>query len=105
MRISDWSSDVCSSDLRLETQQVAQRLVLALEAPGEKLPVDEALVLGAQARILGSQRRELADALDGAGEARDGPRQDIQDRADRIGRVRAQLLDHDGLDQIGSAHV
>src|SRR3546814_8421683 len=43
MRISDWSSDVCSSDLELGHVHVGDRLRVR---PGEKVPVDGKVLEG-----------------------------------------------------------
>src|SRR3546814_5291328 len=50
MRISDWSSDVCSSDLRLLGQQ-PQRAVVGHPAEIVVVPVDPGVVMQAVARL------------------------------------------------------
>src|SRR3546814_12769487 len=50
MRISDWSSDVCSSDLRLDAQALGFLFFLALAFGGF---LDATLVLFGQALLLG----------------------------------------------------
>src|SRR3546814_6633728 len=63
MRISDWSSDVCSSDLRLDAQALGFLFFLALAFGGF---LDATLVLFGQALLLGqvAQPRFLELAQD-----------------------------------------
>src|SRR3546814_16586396 len=53
MRIIDWSSDVCSSDLALTSEAVAEALVVASKAGADPAKVRQALMGGlASSRIL-----------------------------------------------------
>src|SRR3546814_5326436 len=94
MRISDWSSDVCSSDLALNGRNVERRRQIVDDRVEQRL---DALVLERRAakdrderlhqRALADQRLELGDVGDGAFE---------------IGFHRVVVL-FDG--EIGRAHV
>src|SRR3546814_15084300 len=70
MRSSDWSSDVCSSDLRIHAEQVAgEDRGLVAAGAGAHFQVQVAVV----ARVLGQKLRhqfgfELAQARAGAGD-------------------------------------
>src|SRR3546814_2391894 len=68
MRISDWSSDVCSSDLHAETEALRQAGSAAAGATvyvtlepcahhGETAPCAEALVAAGVARVVRSEER------------------------------------------------
>src|SRR3546814_19928757 len=75
MRISDWSSDVCSSDLRVQLQQVLLNLIVnACEAMRETPPAERVLSVssregrGREVELLLADRgqgiaREIADQL------------------------------------------
>src|SRR3546814_10148948 len=89
MRISDWSSDVCSSDLEVEVRQAAQVdvdgpaavgaaiLRKRMDAAGRAEPVnDRVLVEGVAAHDI--VRREQAQRV-----ARHGPQKGALARADR----------------------
>src|SRR3546814_11860699 len=53
MRIIDWSSDVCSSDLALTSEAVAEALVVASKAGADPAKVRQALMGGlASSRVL-----------------------------------------------------
>src|SRR3546814_3468745 len=102
MRISDWSSDVCSSDLRGLADEIAATERAILEA-GDGLRLDELLAavgaadpdqVAAQLESLGSRLEELNAAVDEAATAH--------------GDARATFaaLDTDGTSAaIGRAHV
>src|SRR3546814_8818875 len=62
MRISDWSSDVCSSDLRLCQQAVAleDRLQAFLEQHVDRLAQAEQQVLGRRAAVFLVVQRPVA---------------------------------------------
>src|SRR3546814_16961552 len=90
MRISDWSSDVCSSDLKLvELREVDAREVLALidEHPGFVLKALELIVELLERPRGGEQvlpiigRIEHADLCRGGGARRVDPDDDGADRA------------------------
>src|SRR3546814_4658951 len=54
MRISDWSSDVCSSDLAAVNVHVRQQLVSGVEGPDADVPVRTGRgIAGARAEISG----------------------------------------------------
>src|SRR3546814_10975499 len=64
MRISDWSSDVCSSDLAGDQGLLLRRPALALEEAARDLPRGEGLLLvvhGEREEIGTRPRRSLAD--------------------------------------------
>src|SRR3546814_15190409 len=95
MRISDWSSDVCSSDLAVEAREHRDfRLLAAVEnvdqLPGQDRPVDHRLRDEARAqpgadkrlRTHAPERREVggADAFDecGRSEERRGGKESVR---------------------------
>src|SRR3546814_10098621 len=92
MRISDWSSDVCSSDLRAGARGIDLHLVEgALLEAGEGSDAERA------DRIAGRSRRVVADdeAAPRAGAADPGPAHDGCDRAaDRTVDGEPAFLDH-----------
>src|SRR3546814_5098147 len=111
LRISDWSSDVCSSDLRVQRQRPRDADALALAAG--KLVREIAHLGGAQADAIEELRDHLLALLrsrDTVDEQRLAD--DIADRHARIQR-RVRVLEDDlhlaaegaHLPQIGRAHV
>src|SRR3546814_5951838 len=63
MRISDWSSDVCSSDLRLRDNVLAE--VDRLEGLyGQTLDNHKVTVLKTRATVVGPQKVRLADGTE-----------------------------------------
>src|SRR3546814_5656684 len=115
MRISDWSSDVCSSDLEL----LAQRLAKALT--GEQLPVALvaarrlAVVRNAQLAVGARQRRRAQPFLDVAqfgalGAQELAPRRHVVEQVANLdrGAARMRLRGHFpalSAIAIGRAHV
>src|SRR3546814_7831978 len=109
MRISDWSSDVCSSDLRLEVAVVAQAVLDAVEA-------EPVIAIAARVGALDDRTAAIivetlpcdADALDFGGGK--GGKVDIDQRARRHVHVeqRSQHLRAPGfgcLERHGVAHA
>src|SRR3546814_3752155 len=74
MRISDWSSDVCSSDLRADARARDDRLVVALEAAGIMADV------GRGAAHVEADQARLAQGCGAADHADDAPRGAGEDR-------------------------
>src|SRR3546814_1934493 len=98
MRISDWSSDVCSSDLLPAPADIPLLQVRSLQAPGLKavdFEVRRGEVLGI-AGVSGNGQKALADVLAGVLPVTHG---DIV--LDGISIARAA----DGMPEIGRAHV
>src|SRR3546814_10586593 len=92
MRISDWSSDVCSSDLRAEAQPVVQPAAAerADDAAHAERDQPERDPRFGQAGHLGHGRREVAEDAEHAGEA---DRADAQREPHRLAVEVAQLAD------------
>src|SRR3546814_8198563 len=61
MRISDWSSDVCSSDLRraADDETVGQPRAHRLGDVGHRLEIGDAAVIDPVPNLLGAQLRRL----------------------------------------------
>src|SRR3546814_9884278 len=116
MRISDWSSDVCSSDLKLvELREVDAREVLALidEHPGFVLKALDLIVDLLERPRGGEQvlpiigRIEHADLCRGGGARRVDPDDDGADRA-KAKRCGEQIIadgraGHDGIGRKGTS--
>src|SRR3546814_1599574 len=65
MRISDWSSDVCSSDLQAEPVGVAERLVFAIDRGDAVLEVDDRRQRGFEDDVGDARGIGLADRAGG----------------------------------------
>src|SRR3546814_3609415 len=59
MRISDWRSDVCSSDLNNELRQMGERI--AANASAQRIIRDDLLGIGERAALLEDAVNRLAD--------------------------------------------
>src|SRR3546814_4958435 len=109
LRISDWSSDVCSSDLQLSAQrprQALEPLVLpVVEALLEALPARSAGELGLAA---GHVLEHVGDGLARAGFPHEEYREDavgVQQRDPDARGLRRGLLVGEAAVQIGRAQV
>src|SRR3546814_3704878 len=67
MRISDWSSDVCSSELSLDLQRILEPGDAGL--PAVLRAVDQRLVGGVEVHVAVAGRKRLLDLLDVIGDA------------------------------------
>src|SRR3546814_5782614 len=87
MRISDWSSDVCSSDLKALIEQLAsKRDDLASRLAEQKLELDKATQIAAQHQKLSTDRQETVERLT----------KQNQERTSRISKLEAE---HVALEQ------
>src|SRR3546814_14316175 len=81
MRISDWSSDVCSSDLKALIEQLAsKRDDLASRLAEQKLELDKATQIAAQHQKLSTDRQETVERLT----------KQNQERTSRISKLEAE---------------
>src|SRR3546814_2679487 len=102
MRISDWSSDVCSSDLRRAGAEEANLIVYCVNGEWLGASVIEAVRQAfPQAAVLARvfDRRHLL-ALDGA--ELNGMVREVWESAILLGRMALEKL---GVEEIGRAHV
>src|SRR3546814_8659881 len=92
MRISDWSSDVCSSDLRIEERErVALQVDVALGLDRHPVAAAQEVVLRQLHRRGDARQLRVAQAED---EAARGGFLDVEDHVDLVGGARYRL----GLD-------
>src|SRR3546814_19979231 len=84
MRISDWSSDVCSSDLKALIEQLAsKRDDLASRLAEQKLELDKATQIAAQHQKLSTDRQETVERLT----------KQNQERTSRISKLEAEHVE------------
>src|SRR3546814_18424156 len=90
MRISDWSSDVCSSDLRVGARRAADRRLVDVDDLVDVLdPLDGVVGAGKGARLVQAAGQRLVERLDdesrlaAAGEAGDAGRSEER----RVGKA------------------
>src|SRR3546814_9372358 len=62
MRISDWSSDVCSSDLRVEVIEKSPEMKLTPETMGERVNASVASATGELHNLVNSTRSDMSEA-------------------------------------------
>src|SRR3546814_5247976 len=103
MRISDWSSDVCSSDLLVEIAKALSKRVrlLILDEPTASLNESDSNALldllvsfkqqGITSILISHKLNEIARVADTVTILRDGTTVETLDRADKIGRAHVEL--------------
>src|SRR3546814_15258331 len=90
MRISDWSSDVCSSDLRIADEGV--RAALFTKGTDRAVPGDEGHIVPQRPELLGDRIHQIRKIAARKIPAADSPlEQDIADHGELAGRV----MEHD----------
>src|SRR3546814_1785985 len=83
MRISDWSSDVCSSDLRRRiAQRREDRITRRVRLPGIEIDLNGSIALDMLALL--EHRRLVHDALLPVDPVRPLPRLAVRDRPDAV---------------------
>src|SRR3546814_6210096 len=101
MRISDWSSDVCSSDLFVKLSNLAQTVGVERQFRGLLLQLgprisqlDRHADTGPREPGEAVDRRSAVRDLDGADEFRTGVREGLDDPASEIGRAHVWKYSH-----------
>ena len=84
-------------------QEIAQRLVLGLQAAGRHLPMHQALVPCPELGVLGSQGGQFLGPLDGLADGGDRPRGGVEDRRDGIDHGHAGPVERDAV-HLGEQH-
>src|SRR3546814_5867863 len=111
MRISDWSSDVCSSDLRVGARRAADRRLVDVDDLVDVLdPLDGVVGAGKGARLVQAAGQRLVERLDderrlaAAGDAGDaGEGAERNRRIDLLQVVRGGAEDADLLARVALA--